>query len=146
SEVNKQSIRCWNKHQEMYMKTPTVASRVLVILLGLSSLLGIVGCKEEAHHKDLGSLAVTKPWRQDVTVEQTYVAQIRAIQHIEIRAFEKGYLQNIYVDEGQLIKKGQKMFQIMPVLVQAEFDKSKAEFEIASIEYNQTVTLAKKKV
>jgi membrane fusion protein (multidrug efflux system) len=89
---------------------------------------------------------VTKPWRKNVDINKEYVAQIRAIQHIEIRAFEKGYLQEIYVDEGQQIKKGQKMFQIMPYLVQAEYSKAKAEYDISEIEYTQTAKLARQKV
>jgi membrane fusion protein (multidrug efflux system) len=109
-------------------------------------VFALISCKEEAHHAEKGSFSVTKPWKKDIEVTQTYVAQIRAIQHIEVRAFEKGYLQNIYVDEGQLIKKDQKMFQIMPMLVKAEYEKAKAEFEVSEIEYNQTKKLAKKQV
>ncbi len=114
--------------------------------LGLIALFGLTSCKEEVHHKEESVFTVSKPWRQDVEVKQNYVAQIKAIQHIEIRAFEKGYLQNIFVDEGQALKKGDKMFQIMPTLVQAEFGKAKAEFDMAEIEYNNTKNLAQKKV
>lgn len=97
--------------------------------------------------EDAGSVfSVTKPWREKVEITQQYVAQIRAIQHIEIRAFEKGYLQKIFVDEGQSIKKGDKMFQIMPVLMNAEYKKAKAEYEISKIEYVNTEKLAKENV
>lgn len=116
------------------------------LLFSLFLLVSLTACKEETHHAEEGSFSVTKPWRQTVEVNQAYVAQIRAIQHIEVRAFEKGYLEKIFVDEGQLIKKGDKMFQIMPVLVNAEYDKAKAEFEVSTIEYNQTKKLAKQKV
>jgi len=109
-------------------------------------LLILGGCEEKSHHKEKAHYSVTKPWRQDVEVTQNYVAQIRAHQHIEIRAFEKGYLQNTFVDEGQLVKKDEKMFQIMPLLMQAELDKAKAEYNIAEIEFTNTQQLAKKKV
>jgi len=115
-------------------------------LFSLFILLTFAGCKEEVHHVEAGSFSVTKPWRQSVEVNQAYVAQIRAIQHIEVRAYEKGYLEKIYVDEGQLIKKGEKMFQIMPLMMQAEYEKEKAEFEVSTIEYNQTKKLANQKV
>lgn len=108
--------------------------------------MGIIGCTKEVHHKEHTVFSVTKPWRQDVEIELEYVAQINAIQHIEVRAFEKGYLQDIYVDEGQLIPKGTKMFQLMPMLMQAEYDKAKAEFDVSTIEYDQTKRLAKQKV
>lgn len=118
----------------------------LTNVLVLSGLLGLSACQETAHHEESGSFRVTKPWRKNVEVSKEYVAQIRAIQHIEIRTFEKGYLEKIFVDEGQLIKKGDKMFQTMPLLMQAEYEKAKAEFEVSTIEYNQTISLAKQKV
>lgn len=109
-------------------------------------LLNLIACQEKEHHKETPAYGVTKPWKQNVEVERTFVAQIRAIQHIELRAFEKGYLQEIFVDEGQLIPKGQKMFQIMPLLLKAKYEKEKADFEVATIEYTNTEKLAKKKV
>jgi membrane fusion protein (multidrug efflux system) len=75
-------------------------------------------------------------------VIRDYVCQIRAIQHIELRALEKGYLQNIFVDEGQFVKQGQRMFQIMPMLYQAEQQKAQAEANFAEIEYLNTKALA----
>ncbi len=112
----------------------------------LSLVFSLFSCQHEAHHEAETSFAVTKPWRKSLNVETQYVCQIRAIQHIEIRAFEKGYLQSIFVDEGQNIKKDEKMFQIMPMLMQAEYEKKKAEYSISQIEYTQTEGLAKKKV
>jgi membrane fusion protein (multidrug efflux system) len=56
-------------------------------------------------------------------------------QHIELRALEKGYLQNIFVDEGQHVKKGQLLFQIQPNIYQAEAQKAQSEVEFAEVEY-----------
>jgi membrane fusion protein (multidrug efflux system) len=126
------------------MKKQYITLNILCSFLLASPSL--VGCKR-AHHEEQGeSFSVTKPWRERVEITRKYVAQIRAIQHIEIRAFEKGYLQEIFVDEGQHIKKNDKMFQIMPVLMNAEFKKAKAEYDIAKIEYVNTEKLAKKQV
>jgi membrane fusion protein (multidrug efflux system) len=55
---------------------------------------------------------------------------------------EKGYLQHIYVDEGQFVKKGQPMFHIMPNVYEADLQKAKAEAEVAEIEYKNTQLLA----
>lgn len=123
-------------------KLPLFHAFVFPILL----LFFLSACKEGVHHEEIGSYNVTKAWRKNVEIKREYVAQIRAYQHIEIRAFEKGYLQDIYVDEGQYIKKGEKMFQIMPLLLKAEYEKASAEYEISSIEYKNTRNLARKKV
>jgi membrane fusion protein (multidrug efflux system) len=128
------------------MGTHTFKFKHALTRLVLVSLVLLLGCQEKAHHKESASFRVTTPWRKNLEINQDYVAQIKAIQHIEIRAFEKGYLEQIYVDEGQLIKKGTKMFQIMPLLMKAEYEKAKAEYEVSTIEYNQTKGLANKKV
>lgn len=88
------------------------------------------------------AFTATRPLKQDTAVTRTYVCQIRAIQHIELRALERGYLQNIFVDEGKLVRKGQRMFQIMPLLYQAELQKAEAEARFAEIEYLNTKQLA----
>lgn len=88
----------------------------------------------------------TSPLRKDTLITRNYVCQIRSIQHIELRALEKGYLQNIYVDEGQSVKKGQMMFQIMPLIYNAELQKAQAEANFAEIEYQNTKQLSDKNV
>ena len=75
-----------------------------------------------------------------------YVCQIHAIRHIEVRALERGYVQNIFVDEGKMVAKGQPMFKIMPNLYQAELLKAKAEANTANIEYQNTKGLADQKI
>jgi membrane fusion protein (multidrug efflux system) len=68
------------------------------------------------------------------------------VRNIELRAQEKGYLQNIYVDEGQAVKAGQILFRIMPKLYEAELLKSQAETKAAEIELQNTKMLADKNV
>ena len=72
-----------------------------------------------------------------------YVCQIRAIQHIELRALARGYVEDVHVDEGQAIKAGQLMFQVMPRLYQAKLGKAQAEAQFAEVEYHNTERLAK---
>jgi len=94
----------------------------------------------------MGKLPVTNPLRTSTELTRDYVAQIHAIQHIEIRALERGYLQRIFVDEGQIVPDGTKMFQIMPLIYQADVEKAEAEAERAQIEFNNTKALADKDV
>ncbi|GAB3820448.1 efflux RND transporter periplasmic adaptor subunit [Pontibacter rugosus] len=78
----------------------------------------------------------------DTTITENYVSQIQSIRHIELRAQERGYLQKIFVDEGQFVKAGQLMFQVMPTLYEAEKQKAQAEANFARIEYLNTKSLA----
>jgi len=104
--------------------------------------LWLSACHREAHHAEsLPHFAATTPLRRDTEVTTELVAQIRGIQHIEVRALEGGYLQNIYVDEGQSVHAGQRLFQITPVLYQAELDRSAAEARAAEVEFQNTQAL-----
>lgn len=115
----------------------------VIMLIGLYALLCHTGCEPKNEEKEEGvRFLVTSPLKKDTTVTREYVCQIRSIQHIELRALERGYLQNIYVDEGQSVKKGQMMFQIMPMIYQAEQQKAQAEAKFAEIEYQNTKRLA----
>ncbi len=89
---------------------------------------------------------VTRADRSDTEITKRYVAQIHSIQHIELRALERGCLDGIFIDEGQTVKKGQRLFQVMPALYQAEYQKAQAEAEFALIEYRNTKGLADKHV
>jgi membrane fusion protein (multidrug efflux system) len=117
-------------------------SRVLMFM-SLCALLSYTSCgtKHEGDEEEVKFL-VTSPLRKDTLTTRLYVCQIRSIQHIELRALERGYLQNIFVDEGQSVKQGQRMFQIMPLLYQAELKKAQAEANFAEIEYRNTKQLA----
>jgi len=109
--------------------------------------VAMVGCAaEHRESQERAKFHVTSPMRTDTELTKEYVAQIHAIQHIEVRALERGYLTDIFVDEGQHVEKGQKMFQIMPLIYQAELQKAEAEAEFTGIEYQNTKTLADRKV
>src|SRR4051794_35031505 len=102
------------KRRDIFQKIPLIISCL--------AILSMMGCEHEEHeeHEQKAKFLVTSPLRKDAEITREYVSQIRAIQHIELRAQERGYLTGIYVDEGQLVKSGHKMFQIMPLLYQAE--------------------------
>jgi len=113
------------------------------VVLGLIATL-LSGCHkaETETHEDMPKLEATTPFREDTSVTKEYVCQIHAIRHIEVRALERGYLQNIFVDEGQMVSKGQPMFKIMPNIYQAELLKEQAEANTMNIEYLNTKGLA----
>jgi membrane fusion protein (multidrug efflux system) len=115
------------------------------ILLSASLIAALAftacGSKQEEKEEAIRFL-VTSPLKTDTLTTRQYVCQIRSIQHIEMRALERGYLQQIFVDEGQAVKSGQRMFQIMPMLYQAELQKAQAEASFAEIEYRNTKALA----
>lgn len=115
----------------------------IIIILGVCGALLHTSCQsEKKHEEEHTKYLVTIPVRKDTIITKDYVSQIHSFRHIELRAQERGYLENIYVDEGQAVKKGQLLFQIMPKLYEAELQKAKAEVSFAEIEYKNTKRLA----
>ena len=118
-----------------------------VLSAGLMALLCLASCTTKKIEKEeAGKFTVTNPVKIDTSFTREYVSQIKSLRNIEIRAQEKGYLQNIYVDEGQYVQAGQLLFRIMPQLYQAELLKAESEAKAAAIELQNTKTLADKNV
>lgn len=109
------------------------SSPILQIVLTLFSLsLPACSVQKEKHHK----VVVTHPEAKSVTITQQYVCQIQSQRHIELRAFERGFLEAIPIKQGQQVKEGDLLFKVSPPLYQAKLDVEKAEVEIAQLELN----------
>lgn len=117
-------------------------------MLALASILFYqTSCTSKKEEKEeQTNYTVTSPIKIDTSFTKEYVAQIQSVRNIELRAQEKGYLQNIYVDEGQTVKAGQLLFKIMPKMFEAELLKAQAETKAAEIELQNTKLLADKNV
>ncbi len=136
----------WDTREQR--STSNTMSTLSKTFFGLAIVATLACHPHDEHEKseEPGKFPVTNPIRRDIDTTRDYVAQVRAIQHIELRAQERGYLQGISVDEGQLVKAGQRMFQIMPRLYEAELKKAQAEAEFTQIEFQNTKLLADKTV
>ncbi len=120
----------------------------MTLLAGLFAMLCQTACKSKEVKKEEETVRylATSPVVVDTSFVKQYVAQIRSIRNIEIRAQEKGYLEAIYVDEGRVVKAGQLLFRIMPKIYEAELQKAEAEVRAAEIELDNTRALVAKNV
>jgi len=118
----------------------------ILFVVACSLLLQFACTPKKEKKEETATYAVTSPLTIDTSLVKEYVSQIRSIQNIEIRAQEKGFLQQIYVDEGQFVKAGQLLFRIMPKIYEAEYQKAEAETKVAEIELQNTKALADKDV
>ena len=117
------------------------------MLANLCAMLWLTSCVHPKEEKEeIGKFLITSPLQVDTSFTKEFVAQIRSIKNIEIRAQEKGYLQNIYVDEGQSVKEGQLLFRIMPKVYEATLLKAQAEADEAAIELQNATALVEKNV
>ena len=119
----------------------------IVMLLGLGAILCHTSCtSKKEEKKEEAKYTVTSPIAVDTSFTKEYVSQIKSVRNIEIRALSKGFLQTIYVDEGQSVKAGQLLFKIMPKMYEAEYQKAQAETRASNIELQNTKTLTDKNV
>jgi len=118
----------------------------LLVATVATTLLFASCAQQETEKETETTFSVTSPLQIDTTIYKEYVAQIHSANHIELRSQEKGYLEKIFVDEGQFVKKGQMMFKLMPAIYEAEVGKANAELNFAEIEYKNTKGLADNKV
>jgi membrane fusion protein, multidrug efflux system len=98
----------------------------------------LIGCTANSQDKkeelEVQVLPVTRLVTADTTLQHDYVGDIQAVQNVEIRAQVQGYLQKIYVDEGQEVKKGQPLFRINDEGYQAQLAQAKADLKSALAE------------
>src|SRR6187402_832425 len=114
----------------------------IIVLTGMLALLCLNSCTSKKEEKEEAEkFTVTSPVKIDTSFTKEYVSQIKSVRNIEIRAQEKGFLENIYVDEGQFVKAGQVLFKIMPKIYEAELMKAQAETAAAEIELQNTKAL-----
>lgn len=76
------------------------------------SLITACSNSETKQIQDLENFPTTSPIVIDTTLSTDYVAEINAVQNVEIRARVKGYLDKIYIDEGKYVSQGQVLFVI----------------------------------
>jgi membrane fusion protein (multidrug efflux system) len=123
-----------------------------VVFVALSSALFIPACSKsqaedrKGHAEEHQKLVVTSPVAKDVVSTQEYVAQIHSRRHIEVRALETGYLEEIHVQEGETVKKGDVMFKMVPVLYQAKLDTEAAHAKVQQIKFDNTKLLTNKSI
>ena len=84
--------------------------------------------------------------KQDATVYQEYTANLEGQQNVEIRPKVDGFIQKIYVDEGQIVKKGQLLFKLETNTLNQDASASKAMVRAAQVEVDRLQPLVDRKI
>lgn len=114
-----------------------ICSNLFYVKVALLTVLS-AGCTEKEQKVDeaqeVQMLPVTEIMMKDTILHHSYIADIQAIQNVEIRARVQGFLEKVYVDEGQEVKKGQLLFKINDEEYKAELAAAKAKLKSAIAE------------
>lgn len=85
----------------------------LGVVAAITALVTSCGGKqEETPQKPIGTYKVLNLERTNTTLLAEYPASLEGIMDIDIRPKIDGYIEQIFVDEGQEVKKGQVLFRI----------------------------------
>jgi len=107
----------------------------ITILLGLHLFGLLSACSSQtAPIANEEKFPITSPIMVDTTVLQEYVADIQAIQNVEIRARIKGFIEKIHVDEGGTVQAGTLMFSISNQIFKQELLRADAQLKSAIAE------------
>jgi membrane fusion protein (multidrug efflux system) len=87
-------------------------------------------------------LAVITVGEKDATLQSMYPATLHGKNDVEIRPQISGFLTKVHVSEGQRVSKGQRLFTIDQVQLQAAVDAAKAQVEVAQANVNTAQTNA----
>jgi membrane fusion protein, multidrug efflux system len=129
-------------------------------VFNFSGLIMILSCMyacsesgDSENSKSINEFPITQVIRKDTVLFHEYVVDIHAIRNVEIRARVQGYLDYIYVDEGQPVKAGQILFKINDEEYSAEVAKAKAavnsavaEEQVMQLEVERVALLVEKNV
>lgn len=120
-------------------------------ILILSLTLVIVSCgktqqKQAAVKAPLASFPVSQIERKTVTGFTDYPATIEGIVNSDVRAKTSGYIEKVYVDEGQKVRKGQMLFKLETQSLSQDAGAAKARVNVAQVEVDKLIPLVEKNI
>ncbi|GAL60766.1 AcrA/AcrE family multidrug resistance protein [Algibacter lectus] len=124
----------------------------LYSILTLSLILVVFSCGNKADQAAATqqapppSFPVTAIQQKTVTGYQEYPTNIEGIVNSDVRAKVSGYIQNVLVDEGQKVRKGQALFRLETQSLSQDAGAAKARVNVAQVEVNKLIPLVEKNI
>uniref|UniRef100_UPI004049C552 efflux RND transporter periplasmic adaptor subunit n=1 Tax=Flavobacterium sp. TaxID=239 RepID=UPI004049C552 len=109
----------------------------------------LLGCKKtETASKEVVAIPYKffKATKTNTTLFSEYPAVLEGITDIEIRSKVDGYIEKIYVEEGQEVKKGQVLFQLETQIATQEVSAARARVDAAQLEVNRLMPLVERNI
>jgi membrane fusion protein, multidrug efflux system len=126
-------------------------------VLFLGAIVVMISCSEGASKDAKGNQPLEVPVfslsPQTIEVPRTYVCDLQAVQFVEVRAKVEGFVEKIYVDEGQEVSKGEPLFQLssrefMELVnsARARLMQARAEAQAAQLDVDRLRILVEKEI
>ena len=112
-------------------------SKMLVIVAMSGALLSGPGCRRHSQQSKQAPpppvVKVAAAQHQDVIEWDEFTGRTVAVENVEVRPRVSGHIEAVKFQSGQLVKKGDVLFQIDARWHKAEFDRRAAEYESAKV-------------
>ena len=120
----------------------------ITTLVSMTLLLVSCGKKEAPPQQAMGPVPypVQTVESSNAIVYQEYPANIEGQQNVEIRPKVSGFIQKIYVDEGQTVKKGQILFKLETQTLNQDAAAAKAMVRAAQVEVDRLQPLVERNI
>lgn len=121
-------------------------------ILGLSLFLVIVSCGNKTNNAAAAQQAAPPPFPvaqvqpKTVTGYTDYPATIEGVVNSDVRAKTTGYIEKVYVDEGQKVAKGQLLFRLETQSLSQDAGAAKARVNLAQVEVDKLIPLVEKNI
>lgn len=116
-----------------------------LIFAGMLLLMSCGGnTQQQAGAAPPPSLKTSTLKKGDITIYNTYATSMEGQQNVEIWPKVSGFVQNIYVEEGQQVKKGQLLFKLETQTLSQDAEAAKAAVNVAKVEVDKLVPLVEK--
>ncbi|WP_340156840.1 efflux RND transporter periplasmic adaptor subunit [uncultured Maribacter sp.] len=119
----------------------------------LSSVLLLSSCFGSSEQPAQGatappppSLKVASLSPETITVYNEFSTTLEGKQNVEIWPKVSGFVQEVYVEEGQKIKKGQLLFKLETQTLNQDANAAKASVNVAQVEVNKLKPLVEKNI
>ena len=99
--------------------------------LAVAVTVGAVACKEEVKVQTPPEYATITIKEDSVTVKNSFPATLGGNSDAEIRSNVSGFIVKINVSEGDVVKKGDVLFEVDHEVYQAQYNTSLAQLHVA---------------
>ena len=112
----------------------------IVVTVAVVSAFAAAGCHRQKGQQHGGAqmppppvVTVTPVQQQEVVEWEEFTGHTVAVENVEVRPRVSGHIETVKFQSGQLVKKGDVLFQIDARWHQAEFNRRAAEYESAKV-------------
>jgi membrane fusion protein, multidrug efflux system len=112
----------------------TVKQITILVLIDILFIFSSCSSKQQGNKQmanQIKEYLVQEVTPKDITLYQEFPATLEGEQTVEIRPRVAGYIEKIFVDEGDFVKKGQVLFQLNANDIRAQVRSAEAQVKVA---------------